>query len=63
MGRSRKLFDKTDKDRKAVQAAINRCLKTIKKDSELFTHFDSFINYNFNQYRYNPDREIYWLTE
>lgn len=62
-GRSRKMPDRAEADRKAVSAAINRCRKSIKEHKELYTHFKSFIKAKGNSFRYLPDRPIYWETD
>ena len=62
-GRSRKIHDQTDTDRKAVSAAINRCRNNLKEHKELYTHFKSFIKAEGNAFRYLPDRPVDWKTE
>lgn len=61
-GKSRKLYDATDTDRKAVSAAINRCRNSLVEHKELYTHFKSFIKAEGNSFRYMPDRPIDWKT-
>jgi membrane protein implicated in regulation of membrane protease activity len=62
-GRSRKIHDQTDTDRKAVSAAINRCRNNLKEHQELYTHFKSFIKAEGNAFRYLPDRPVDWKTD
>jgi membrane protein implicated in regulation of membrane protease activity/cell fate (sporulation/competence/biofilm development) regulator YmcA (YheA/YmcA/DUF963 family) len=62
-GRSRKIHDQTDTDRKAVSAAINRCRNNLKEHKELYTHFKSFIKAEGNAFRYLPARPVDWKTE
>ncbi len=62
-GRSRKLYDETENDRKAVSAAINRARKSLIAHKELYTHLKSFIQAEGNSFRYLPDRPIDWLTD
>ena len=62
-GRSRKITDRAESDRKAVSAAINRSRNNLKEHRELYTHFKSFIQARGNSFRYLPDRKIYWKTE
>ena len=62
-GRSRKIHDQTDTDRKAVSAAINRCRNNLKEHKELYTHFKSFIKAEGNAFRYLPDRQVDWKTD
>ncbi|MFC1494506.1 hypothetical protein ACFL6W_04430 [Thermodesulfobacteriota bacterium] len=62
-GKSRKLPDRSETDRKAVSAAINRCRNNIKEHKELYTHFKSFIQAKGNSFRYLPDRPIHWKTD
>lgn len=59
-GKSRKLYDTTETDRKAVSAAINRCRDSFVEHKELYTHFKSFIKAEGNSFRYMPDRPIEW---
>ncbi len=61
-GRSRKLYNEADTDRKAVSAAISRCRNNLKEHKELYTHFKSFIQAESNSFRYMPDRPIDWQT-
>lgn len=63
MGRSRKMPDRLETDRKAVSAAINRCRNSIREHEELYTHFKSFIQAKGNSFRYLPDRPINWKTD
>ena len=62
-GHPRKLIDETETDRKAVSAAINRCLRSMSEHKELHTHFKSFIHAEHSSYQYLPDRFIEWQTE
>jgi membrane protein implicated in regulation of membrane protease activity len=62
-GRSRKLSDRGETDRKAVSAAINRARNSLKEQRELYTHFKSFIQAKGNSFRYLPDRPINWIVE
>jgi hypothetical protein len=62
-GRSRKITDRGETDRKAVSAAINRARKSLKEQRELYTHFRSFIQAKGNSFRYLPDRPINWIAE
>jgi hypothetical protein len=62
-GRSRKIHDQIDTDRKAVSAAINRCRNNFKQHKELYTHFKSFIQAERNAFRYLPDRPIQWKID
>jgi hypothetical protein len=62
-GRSRKVFDQEDMDRKAVSIAINRSRNNLRKHPELFIHLKSFIQAEGNSFRYLPDRPIYWKTD
>jgi membrane protein implicated in regulation of membrane protease activity len=62
-GRSRKVSDRSEADRKAVSAAINRARNSVKEQKELYTHFKSFILAKGNAFRYLPDRPINWITE
>jgi hypothetical protein len=62
-GRSRKLYDDSETDRKTVSAAINRCRNTLREHKELFAHFKSFIQAEGNSFRYLPDRPIDWQTD
>ncbi len=62
-GRSRKISDRGETDRKAVSAAINRARNSLKEQRELCTHFSSFIQAKGNAFRYLPDRPISWITE
>lgn len=62
-GKSRKVTDRAESDRKAVSAAINRCRNNLKEHNELYTHFKSFIQAKGNSFRYLPDRQILWKTE
>lgn len=62
-GRSRKISDRGELDRKAVSAAINRSRKSLKEQRELYTHFKSFIQAKGNSFRYLPDRPINWIIE
>ncbi len=62
-GRSRKIHDQSDTDRKAVSAAINRCRNNLKDHKELYTHFKSFIQAEGSAFRYLPDRPIDWKTD
>jgi len=61
-GRSRKLYNDADTDRKAVSAAINRCRNSLIEHKELYTHFKSFIKAEGNSFRYLPDRPVEWET-
>ena len=61
-GRSRKLDDCAETDRKAVSAAINRCRNGFQEHEPLYTHFKSFIQAEGNSFRYLPDRSITWIT-
>ncbi|MFC1554712.1 NfeD family protein [candidate division KSB1 bacterium] len=61
-GRSRKIADDVDADRKAVSAAINRCRDSFKMHEDLYIHFKSFIKAENNSFRYLPDRPIDWET-
>ncbi|MFC1840510.1 NfeD family protein [Thermodesulfobacteriota bacterium] len=63
LGKSRKMPDRAETDRKAVSAAINRCRKSLKEHKELYTHFKSFIQAKGNSFRYLPDRPIHWKTD
>lgn len=62
-GKSRKIPDRAEADRKAVSAAINRARNNLKEHSELYTHFKSFIQAKGNTFRYLPDRQIHWKTD
>ncbi|MCP4727840.1 MAG: NfeD family protein [bacterium] len=62
-GRSRKLYDDAETDRKNVSAAVNRAKKTFLEHPEFYTHFQSFIKAEGHSFRYLPDRPIDWLTE
>jgi hypothetical protein len=62
-GKSRKIPDRAEADRKAVSAAINRSRKSLKEHRDLYTHFKSFIQAKGNSFRYLPDRQIYWKTD
>ncbi len=62
-GKSRKVTDRAESDRKAVSAAINRSRNNLKEHKELYTHFKSFIHAKGNSFRYLPDRQIHWKTE
>jgi len=62
-GRSRKISDRGETDRKAVSAAINRAENSLKEHRELYTHFRSFIKAKGNSFRYLPDRPINWMIE
>jgi hypothetical protein len=62
-GKSRKISDRGELDRKAVSAAINRSRNSLKDQRELYTHFKSFIQAKGNTFRYLPDRPIDWITE
>lgn len=59
-GKSRKLYDVSDTNRKAVSAAINRCRDSFVEHIDLYTHFKSFIKAEGNSFRYMPDRPIDW---
>ena len=61
-GKSRKLHDETETDRKAVSAAINRCRKSLIEDKDLYIHLVSFVHAEGNSFRYLPDRPIHWQT-
>jgi hypothetical protein len=62
-GRSRKISDRGEADRKAVSAAINRARNSLKEQKEIYTHFKSFIQAKGNSFRYLPDRPINWTIE
>ena len=62
-GRSRKISDRGETDRKAVSAAINRARNSLKEQKQLYTHFKSFIQAKGNSFRYLPDRPINWITD
>ena len=62
-GKSRKIYNQADTDRKTVSAAINRSRNTLQEHKELYTHFKSFIQAEGNSFRYLPDRPIEWKTE
>jgi len=59
-GKSRKISDRAEADRKAVSAAINRSRKNLKEHKEIYTHIKSFIQAKGNSFRYLPDRPIHW---
>ena len=62
-GKSRKITDRAESDRKAVSAAINRSRNNLKEHRELYTHLKSFIQARGNSFRYLPDRQVNWKTE
>lgn len=62
-GRSRKMPDRSETDRKAVSAAINRCRNNLKEHKELYAHLKSFIQARGDSFRYFPDRPIHWETD
>lgn len=62
-GRSRKISDRGETDRKAVSAAINRARNSLKEQKGIYTHFKSFIQAKGNSFRYLPDRPINWIID
>jgi hypothetical protein len=62
-GKIRTLYNQSEKDRKAVSAAINRCRNSLSEHKDLYIHFTSFISAKDSAFRYLPDRPIQWKTD
>ena len=62
-GRSRKILDQEDTDRKAVSIAITRSRNSLSEHKDLLIHLKSFIQAEGNYFRYLPDRPISWKTD
>jgi len=60
MGRTRKLGSETEKRRKSITKAINRCMEKLKDlNTNLWAHLDKSLHTG-NYFSYSPDQSINW---